>query len=264
MKPGVPWSVKGIEPQARETAKEAARRAGMTVGEWLNQMIFTAGEPDQSIPIEDRIAAAAGQGAAAPAYGYGGGNVTRMHGAAYEQPPSADRDAALYSALESLGRRLEKAEHTSTIALSAIDRSIETALSRLETLEDAKKLQGREHSDALGALQSARDALEARMEQLERNDPSERRTAALKGLESLVAQVALNIDRRQKQTTERVERIEKATSDDRERLNIIEKTAADDRGRLDLIERSMSDDRERIDAVEEAISADRDHVEAVE
>ncbi|MBS0534133.1 MAG: SEL1-like repeat protein [Proteobacteria bacterium] len=40
MKFGVPWSVKGIRPEARETAKEAARRSGMPLGEWLNSVIL--------------------------------------------------------------------------------------------------------------------------------------------------------------------------------------------------------------------------------
>ncbi len=40
MKPGVPWSVKGIEPDVREAAKVAARRSGMTLGEWLNSKIL--------------------------------------------------------------------------------------------------------------------------------------------------------------------------------------------------------------------------------
>jgi localization factor PodJL len=39
---GVPWSVAGIRPDARETAKEAARRSGMSVGEWLNSVIDIA------------------------------------------------------------------------------------------------------------------------------------------------------------------------------------------------------------------------------
>lgn len=34
-----PWSVKGVDPEAREAAKIAARKAGLTVGAWLNQMI---------------------------------------------------------------------------------------------------------------------------------------------------------------------------------------------------------------------------------
>ena len=47
MKFGVPWSVKGIRPEARETAKEAARRSGMPLGEWLNSVILQqAGEFD--------------------------------------------------------------------------------------------------------------------------------------------------------------------------------------------------------------------------
>jgi localization factor PodJL len=40
MKFGVPWSSKGIRPEARETAKEAARRAGMSVDDWLNAVIL--------------------------------------------------------------------------------------------------------------------------------------------------------------------------------------------------------------------------------
>ena len=44
MKPGIPWSVKGIESQARERAKEAAHRAGMTLGAWLNTVILERAE----------------------------------------------------------------------------------------------------------------------------------------------------------------------------------------------------------------------------
>ena len=39
MKNGAPWSVKGIEPEARETAKAEARKMGQTLGQWLNQVI---------------------------------------------------------------------------------------------------------------------------------------------------------------------------------------------------------------------------------
>ena len=46
MKPGIPWSVKGIEPDTREAAKNAARRSGMTLGEWLNAAIVEQAEPE--------------------------------------------------------------------------------------------------------------------------------------------------------------------------------------------------------------------------
>ena len=35
-----PWQVKGIGPQARESAREAARRSGMSLGQWLNSVIL--------------------------------------------------------------------------------------------------------------------------------------------------------------------------------------------------------------------------------
>src|SRR6185295_12867957 len=50
MKQSVPWSVKGVEADARETAKELARRSGMTLGQWLNAMIAeqtAEGEPGE-------------------------------------------------------------------------------------------------------------------------------------------------------------------------------------------------------------------------
>lgn len=48
----MPWSVRGIDPDIREQAVEAAHRSGMSVGEWLNQVL--AGnldeEPEEAPP----------------------------------------------------------------------------------------------------------------------------------------------------------------------------------------------------------------------
>jgi localization factor PodJL len=49
MKPGIPWSVKGIDGRAREVAKDAARAEGLTLGEWLNQKILEAAEEDAEL-----------------------------------------------------------------------------------------------------------------------------------------------------------------------------------------------------------------------
>ena len=55
MKFGVPWSVKGIRPEARETVKEAARRSGVSLGEWLNSVIIeqAAQEGVQALSLVD-------------------------------------------------------------------------------------------------------------------------------------------------------------------------------------------------------------------
>ncbi len=47
MRPGVPWNVKGIEAEAREVAQQAARRAGVSLGEWLSGLILTDGKGGQ-------------------------------------------------------------------------------------------------------------------------------------------------------------------------------------------------------------------------
>lgn len=55
MKLGVPWSVKGIRPEARETAREAARRSGMSLGEWLNNVILHQAAEDGSDYDDDEV-----------------------------------------------------------------------------------------------------------------------------------------------------------------------------------------------------------------
>lgn len=50
MKPGLPWSVKGVEPDAREAAKAAARRDGVTLGVWLNRTIYANSAEDAALP----------------------------------------------------------------------------------------------------------------------------------------------------------------------------------------------------------------------
>jgi len=39
MKSGGPWNLRGLRPEARAAARDAARRSGMSVGEWLNTVI---------------------------------------------------------------------------------------------------------------------------------------------------------------------------------------------------------------------------------
>ncbi|HNR78099.1 MAG TPA: hypothetical protein PKM48_13280, partial [Parvularculaceae bacterium] len=102
MKSNAPWSVKGIERDARETAKAAAQREGMTVGEWLNQIIYTAGDPDAP-PTE--------------------GDIEGLKA----------RDLA--AAIEHLSKRIATAEQKSAAAVDGLSRSLGGAVERLQRLE---------------------------------------------------------------------------------------------------------------------------------
>lgn len=57
MNKAAPWSIKGIGFDTREAAREAAQREGMSVGEWLNEVIAerAGDEPDRMDRDEDDI-----------------------------------------------------------------------------------------------------------------------------------------------------------------------------------------------------------------
>lgn len=59
MATSLPWSVKGVDPRTRDAAKAAARRAGMTLGEWLDHKIRDESDegPAPSAPEQLDIAA---------------------------------------------------------------------------------------------------------------------------------------------------------------------------------------------------------------
>jgi localization factor PodJL len=93
MSSSVPWSVKGIDRKARETAKDLARRSGMTLGEWLNHVIEYQGE----------------------------GKVTPL-----------PANATLNETIEQLTKRIESVETRSTLAVTGIDNSVRGLAARLD------------------------------------------------------------------------------------------------------------------------------------
>ncbi|MCK5747589.1 MAG: hypothetical protein KAH44_15330, partial [Oricola sp.] len=111
MKSNAPWSVKGIERDARETAKEAARREGMTVGEWLNQMIYSQAEGGGPNALSD----------------------TEVEGL---------RLRDIVTAIEHLRNRVVDAESKSAAAVSELTRSMGGFVERVQRLERVKPAEG--------------------------------------------------------------------------------------------------------------------------
>ncbi len=68
MKPGLPWSIKGVSPEAREQAKAAAQARGVSLGNWLNQVIAeqSSGEPGDAREPRFGISSGAGPVASGP------------------------------------------------------------------------------------------------------------------------------------------------------------------------------------------------------
>src|SRR5262249_9250604 len=102
MTSGVPWEVT-VRPQARESAREAARRSGMSVGEWLDSLILerarsegAATDPRPSTDLQPELPG-------------------RFSDAEHRRRPFGDEHfAEVTDRLATLSRRLDQLSHASS------------------------------------------------------------------------------------------------------------------------------------------------------
>lgn len=129
-----PWSVKGVDPEAREAAKIAARKAGMTVGAWLTQMIRQSAadqlrrpkpQPDRSGDYDDRMQS----GPYGQPYGYGQQPPPPPPGAA---PPPAPTIQAIFDSIQRLAGRIEQAEQRTADTIGPIAEKVSELSEQIE------------------------------------------------------------------------------------------------------------------------------------
>ena len=166
MPTGAPWSVKGIDPRARAIAKTAARKEGLTLGEWLNRVILDDGEPGPS-GWDDQLEGFPGFAA---------------------DSTGGDGEDALRQIVERVTQRLEASERRSTLALSGLDQSIAALTRRLDSLEDGVE----ESADSVDSQLSRtqHEELLERIRKIERGGPGGADPAALKAVENALGKLA--------------------------------------------------------------------------
>lgn len=144
-----PWSVKGIEPKAREIAKDLARRSGMTLGEWLNTIIMEDGDDEDGIvPLSRRPHAADS---------YERRGRSRRVDDAY----GADDDTLqrLGASIDAIAARLEAAERRSTVAIQGVDQAVSGLVRRLDGQDQAGKVYARRIDDIADELREGHKRL---------------------------------------------------------------------------------------------------------
>jgi localization factor PodJL len=179
MTAGAPWSVKGIDPKAREVAKDLARRSGMTLGEWLNRVILEDDAPEDvthEAQFSDRPHRMPGMG----------GYEAMPRFAPQPVSPSQDFSRVAY-ALDRLADRIEASETRTGLAISGVEHSVRQAMARVETAE-------REHH-----------ALNERLARMEAEPAGPRSVEALRMLEDRVARIE-DGERRSAQAVEQMGR----------------------------------------------------------
>ena len=234
MTSGTPWSVKGIDPKAREVAKDLARRSGMTLGEWLNRMILEEEGPEeitsQSYFTDPDYAPRIFSDRPEPARSYYETPRHEIFRAAeppvrpegLTEPPSryeapvhpGDEIGRVTQALDRLTDRIETSEGRTGAAITGVEHSVREAIARIEGAE-------RDHVSIAARFEGL--AEEARAEQMrltervrriEAEAAGPRSAEALRALEQALGRVANHLYEGESRTRQTLadlrERVEQA------------------------------------------------------
>ena len=154
-----PWSVKGIDPKAREIAKDLARRSGMTLGEWLNSMIMDEPEEDDQVTTLPRRSAIPDP---------------------YDRRARSRRldDAYAGPSLEVIADRLEAVERRSAEAIRSIEDAVSGLVRRIDRQENEQANLDRRFVRASDELRDGHQRLK-KIEQSESSSVDEGRLLAV-------------------------------------------------------------------------------------
>ncbi len=187
MTAAAPWSVKGIDPKAREVAKDLARRSGMTLGEWLNRMIIEGDSAGFDAPPADPVNDT----------GRSNGRSVYLEADRAEAPPRieapehpADEVGRMASALDRLTQRIEAAEARSAQAITGIDQSVRGALQRLSHSEREQIAVAARFEGLADEIKTEQTRNAERLRRIENEAAGPRSAEALRALESAVGRVA--------------------------------------------------------------------------
>jgi localization factor PodJL len=194
-----PWSVKGIDPKAREVAKDLARRSGMTLGEWLNRMIIEGdGQGADTRPVSDD----------AP-------NRAYLEIVKEDAPPRieiaehpADEVGRVALALDRLTQRIEAAEGRNAAAITGIDHSVRDALARLGQSEREQIAVAARFEGAVDELKTEQARATERLRRIEAEAAGPRSAEALRALEGALGKVAGHLYEGEARTREAIATLE--------------------------------------------------------
>ncbi len=119
-----PWSVKGVDPEAREAAKIAARKQGVNVGRWLSQTILAAASEELRSKRSD-----SDQRYSENAQNTNQPREVHRDSQAYDDPPRQDHAPigppaltaeAVLESIQKLAGRIEQSEQRTTDAIKPI------------------------------------------------------------------------------------------------------------------------------------------------
>jgi localization factor PodJL len=202
MTAATPWSVKGIDPKAREVAKDLARRSGMTLGEWLNRMILDDEGPEDAVSEADIARRPA------PLYFESARRDDDAPARVEAAEHPADEMGRIALALDRLSERLEVSESRTGLAVSGVEHSVRAALARIEAAEREHIAVAARFEGAVEGVSSEQARIAERLRRMEAEAAGPRSAEALRALEGAVAKVANHLYDGESRTREALGAIE--------------------------------------------------------
>ncbi|MEM7458708.1 MAG: peptidoglycan-binding protein [Pseudomonadota bacterium] len=170
------WSVKGVDDRARAIAKEKARLKGITLGDYINNLL-----------LEGHSEAGPRDMARRP-------DTMQPH--AYSPPSYSDQpypDPIRATALDGIAQRIEAVEARSTLAITGIDQSVLGLLARLETTENSTAAMTAEVERMIDELRETHELLHDKVGVLENDESGRRSLEAMKSLEDALGKLASHV-----------------------------------------------------------------------
>lgn len=184
MTAATPWSVKGIDPKAREVAKDLARRSGMTLGEWLNRMILEDEGPEDAVSEADLARRPA------PAYFESLRRETDAPRRVEAAEHPADEMGRIAIALDRLSERLEASEGRTGLAINGVEHSVRAALARIEAAEREHIAVAARFEGAVEEVAGQQTRMTERLRRIEDEAAGPRSVEAMRALEGALGKVA--------------------------------------------------------------------------
>lgn len=224
MKQNLPWNVTGIPPEARDAARSAAGREGLSVGDWLTRRIL--GETARTLGATERL------------------SEETAHAQFRVRDEEARRDR------EDLVMHVSRTEVEAESAFRRIDEALRSMTRRLETTERSQNDTSRTLSAAAQEINSAAreqahafDALTERLDRVERNADSGALRDAVRGLHQGLSRLADQIARTATESTSNIEALANKLLTVRDEAHDLTRSLE---SRLDAIDQRVYDTENRV------------------
>ena len=181
MRPDIPWNVAGIPQEARDAARAAARREGLSVGEWMTRRILRSfSENTEAAPMREAWAS----------------NVSNFTQASEVRPSRRDTEEMLAHVARSesesgeVFRRIEEQLRGVARRLESAERSQSENNRAMTKAATEINITAREQAQAFDQLGNSVISLADRLDRVERSSASEGLRDAVKGLHQGLSRLA--------------------------------------------------------------------------